>query len=281
MGDASGRGRGAAERRALVAILWLALGACDSEGYDVVVRVEGLDLFARGDLYVVPHCRGIPVLGQAPASYRRRTELSLQGSAPIGGLTPGAYGLYARLSTHDCRVFAAGCRDIRVEAGGSGTLIVEARAIVPIPCPAGAQCSDGICEPRDDGPDASVDAAPEGGMDDPDAGACTPSSVEEEACGACGTRTRWCTADGSWEDWGACEGAGDCTPGQAREGNCDPCSHEVCTDACGWACALRDGNACEWLEGVNWVCCGPDAWVFCLPECQWNDECSTCDGCGC
>lgn len=88
------------------------------------------------------------------------------------------------------------------------------------------------------------------GSDAPDydaSGPCTPNEVQEQPCGACGTRARLCDANGTWLDWGACTGeVGECTPGTQTTEVCGKCG--TITYYCSAACVYLPGP-CE-NEGI-------------------------------
>ena len=71
-------------------------------------------------------------------------------------------------------------------------------------CGVGEQtCSEGVwgdCVPQDD--------------------CCEPGDGQEEACGACGSRSRECPETGFWEDWSECQGQGLCEAGAEETLTC-------------------------------------------------------------
>src|SRR5690606_29309840 len=83
--------------------------------------------------------------------------------------------------------------------------------------------------------DAATDATtpPDAGLPEP----CeTPSTVEDVACGDCGTTQRFCTSERVWA-YGPCTDEGECAPGAERsDGACGSCGvqPERCSDACAW-----------------------------------------------
>ncbi|MCB9613770.1 MAG: hypothetical protein H6722_15105 [Sandaracinus sp.] len=91
--------------------------------------------------------------------------------------------------------------------------------------------------------DATVPPDEDAGARDRDAGTpvdepCeSPGAVEEVACGRCGARDRFCTADRVWA-YGPCENeiVDGCTPGEAMHRECGMCGSAtaVCTNACTW-----------------------------------------------
>jgi hypothetical protein len=118
-------------------------------------------------------------------------------------------------------------------------------------------------------------------------GACSPGErqTREQGCGNCGQQSseRVCGGDctwGGWSSWGTCGGTGPCAPG-AREDTVR-CFERVCQATCQWGgdqLKLNgSGRECEWREGRNWQCCGPQSWQFCLPPgsdnvCMWSTAC--------
>jgi hypothetical protein len=83
-------------------------------------------------------------------------------------------------------------------------------------CEGGTACVDGRCGE----PPSPTD--------------CTPGQMEERACGRCGTETRVCGADGTWEAFGGCTGEGECTPGEYE-------GLSLCNAECRWG----DFNSCS------------------------------------
>jgi hypothetical protein len=93
---------------------------------------------------------------------------------------------------------------------------------------------------------SGVDAA----SDAPDydaSGPCTPNTIQEQACGACGKRARLCDTNGTWLDWSACAGeVGECAPGTQTTQSCGKCG--TITMFCSSACIYLPGP-CE-NEGI-------------------------------
>ncbi|UJR81563.1 hypothetical protein [Sandaracinus amylolyticus] len=77
-------------------------------------------------------------------------------------------------------------------------------------------------------------------------GCTTPGTIEQVACGMCGTRERFCTAERVWE-YGACEDEGVCMPGTTGPVACGNCGTRTarCTASCQW-----DGSGTCAGEGV-------------------------------
>jgi hypothetical protein len=117
-------------------------------------------------------------------------------------------------------------------------------------------------------------------------GACTPPDTETEACGKCGTRTRTCSAFGSFGPWSSCRGEGVCTPGDTDMTGCFGLGTRTCSATCTWGtCSGTTGKACadgtdgqtftdmhgckgkvKWpsratLCGVGFHVCSADEWV--------------------
>ncbi|MEZ4376271.1 MAG: hypothetical protein R3B07_36035 [Polyangiaceae bacterium] len=103
---------------------------------------------------------------------------------------------------------------------------------------------------------------------------CQPGVQETEDCGNCGSRTRTCQQDCTWDTWSGCGNEGPCAPGTTQAGGCDGCSQQVCQNDCSWGgCELKAGNECDWNMGHHWRCCGVDSWQFCLSSCKWSTAC--------
>ena len=134
--------------RALV-LVGVLLGACQDGEYDVVARVTDPDRAARVEVSIVAACRPSEEAGQDPEEPIRTVEAAGADPEPLGSLPPGRYGLYARAWDMDCALWAIGCAQIVVEAGGAGTLQVALHPIVPRGCTAGTRCESQRCVPLD------------------------------------------------------------------------------------------------------------------------------------
>jgi hypothetical protein len=142
---------------------------------------------------------------------------------------------------------------------------------------------------------------------------CTGQScgddVATRACGNCGTQARACD-NGTWSEWGACSGAGECAPSdvqacgaegsQACGGNCafGECTNQVCpganSDACERcgsrtrSCDPATGNWSDWSACTGQGACEPNATErcgnggtrVCGGDCRWDTQCTgqSCDG---
>ncbi len=94
--------------------------------------------------------------------------------------------------------------------------------------------------------------------------ACRPGDSQTQSCGNCGTQTRGCGADGSWQSFGACSSQGECAPGQEDSQACGTCGTQArtCTASCQWssygACAgpdpVIDGGSAACDTGQKGVC---------------------------
>jgi len=84
-------------------------------------------------------------------------------------------------------------------------------------------------------------------------GACAAGSAQVEACqaevGPCRQHARVCSDSCAWLDWGACDGAEECTPGDQETTGCGACGTKArtCSPGCLWsgfsACAeVRDAD---------------------------------------
>lgn len=124
--------------------------ACEGEGYDVVVRFapESLADEASGvEVAVVASCEEAPSDGTRPADVIRRVVVDRSGSAEaLGRLAAGSYGIHALArSGETCEVVAVGCTDVRLEAGGHGTLEVVLGPVAGPGCGPGLECEGGAC----------------------------------------------------------------------------------------------------------------------------------------
>ena len=90
--------------------------------------------------------------------------------------------------------------------------------------------------------DAPKEASADAGETGSDAStSCKTGSVQEEACGKCGTRSRLCDAS-KWLEWSGCFGeTGTCVPGDKRSVACGRCGtrSQTCNATCSW-----DSDAC-------------------------------------
>lgn len=105
----------------------------------------------------------------------------------------------------------------------------------------------------DAGSDSSTGGAggaTDAGSDAPDydaSGPCTPNTIQEKPCGACGTSARLCDTTGTWLEWSACSGeTGECTPGTQTTEACGKCG--TITYFCSASCVYLPGP-CE-NEGI-------------------------------
>ncbi len=92
---------------------------------------------------------------------------------------------------------------------------------------------------------------------------CEPGASQEEACGACGSRSRMCPEDGFWGDWSECQGQGLCEAGTEETLACGAkCGQQIriCTEECVWS---------DWSE------CSSDG--MCIPG---DTEEMACGNCG-
>jgi len=113
---------------------------------------------------------------------------------------------------------------------------------------------------------------------------CIVGTVEKEACGYCGTRSRTCTASCEWSDWSDCQAEGVCFPGSEEFEACGLCGtkNRLCNPACQWnPWSLCTGEGvCSPGTQKSKACgnCGSQT-ATCTPLCQWEDW-STCTGQG-
>lgn len=166
-------------RWAVLSIAAIALGACDDGGYAVVVHVPGdAARAARVEVSLLRTCGGLD-LGEPSDDPIVQVQVKGDRSAALGAVAPGAYGLHARAWDASCRLYAAGCDAVRLEAGGEDTIDVFLGVIDEVSCAPGLRCDEGECtdDPSRDGglPDAGLDGAPDGGVD---AGACSEEGLQ-------------------------------------------------------------------------------------------------------
>ena len=170
-------------------------------------------------------------------------------------------------------------------------------------CPRGALCVNNLCEGLDAALRIDAGACQSDGQCPPgsvcvnercevraDGGACecTPGSTETErqACGSCGSQERARTCEGScrwgaWSEYGECEAAPLCTPGQSETVACGNCGTQVrtCTDECDWgeptACTGEGTCAPGAAEVTGCGRCGTRT-TTCTESCVWGspDACS-------
>ncbi|MBI2896067.1 MAG: hypothetical protein HYY06_21085 [Deltaproteobacteria bacterium] len=168
--------------REATAAMGLLVAACDAGNYEVRIHVPGgPDRAVEVEVSLVRSCGEVVVIGEAPASSLRTVVVVADRSGPLGPIEEGPYGLYGRAWDGTCRLYAAGCSQIRVEGGGSGDLDVYlAELSPPRGCDEGETCRSGRCV----GPDAGleVDAGSEAGIDaGADAGSEPDASVDAGA----------------------------------------------------------------------------------------------------
>lgn len=206
--------------RALASLVVLV--GCSDGTYDVRVRFDPESLATDAvvvELAVVERCADQDDRGGTPVGPVLRSVVVRRGETPVplGGLAPGSYGLYGRARSLDCVVVAAGCADVTVEGGGSGTLEVTLTGVDGGGCPPAARCATGQCigpdAGRDGGIDGGVDAGFDAGPDVPctDGEACTRAGASgmcygESCCTGCWTGTE-CVAGTSAEACGTAGGA--------------------------------------------------------------------------
>ncbi len=231
-----------------------ASSACQDEGYRVVVQAPNDTRIARAEVSVLDSCADLSILGEAPRVALARAEISGGRSEPIGAVPEGVYGLYARAWDQACRLVFAGCREVSLEGGGRGTLVVELEPVEAPPC-AGA-CVEGLCA-GEGGDDGGVDRD---GGGDPDAGAADAGpSCDDPPTVVGGVETGgWAVAvavDGStavvtnWELGVAIVDVSEpATP--AVVGSVDTEAWAYCAELTGTVAYVCDDNAGLWLIDV-------------------------------
>jgi hypothetical protein len=120
--------------------------ACDEAGYGVLVHVPGGSSRAsRVEVALLHSCSELAEPGEAPLTPLRLVAVTADDADPIGAVEPGDYGLAGRAWDAACILYAAGCRDIVLRAGGHGTIEIFLEEIAPRPCSQGESCVDGAC----------------------------------------------------------------------------------------------------------------------------------------
>ncbi len=242
-------------RCALGAAWWLgALGVvstgCSKGGYTVVVRFEPVSLASSVEDVEVSlgaACAMQGRAGESPVGAVQTVEVRRgAGSAPLGDVAPGAYGLYGRGRAAACGVVAAGCTDVTLEAGGEGELVVTLTAVSGPGCPIGTTCMTGRCVGPDAGMDASRPDAGDAGRPDAASDAAVDSGASC-ACAPCET----CNASGACVpalDGVACAGgvchASACCTGCWDGTSCQTGDTDLVCGGAGEACSACDVTAC-------------------------------------
>ena len=237
--------------------LLVVVTACSGGEYSVVVRFDPpslADETRRVEVSLVRDCASQSDTGEPAVSALSTLELRRDSTrGTLAPVEPGSYGLYARAWSADCRVIAAGCDTVELEAGGSGELIVTVRPVGGPGCGTGLTCDDGSCVGPDAGRDAAVDASRDAG----------PACV----CAACAV----CRSDGTCapdhDSCGPgtyCDPTAGCVPGTECAGDgseCpddgDVCTTERCDTTRDPPLCVRDptpdGSACT-TAGVSGQC---------------------------
>lgn len=171
------------------------------------------------------------------------------------------------------------------DSGGDETnpdVAVDANDTAPKTDATDASEASEVADDATDATDVSTethDASHDGDADSGD-GACKPGSIESEACGKCGMRSRLCAEDGGgWLPWGDCAAeTGECTPKDARTIPCGRCGTraQTCDDTCTWISAVCTGEgACDAgdTEIQYDVCTDPTQVKVrtCSATCTWSD----------
>jgi len=222
-------------RLALAAVIALGAGCADDGEYRVVVRVPGGPSRAvRVDVWLIRSCDEVTVGDVPGSSLRSLTIVDGASTEPIGAVDQDLYGLYGRAWEDGCTLFAAGCAEVAVRAGGDGELVVALDELSPTRgCDAEEECIGGRCRPRGGDGDADADADCE-----PGGAQC---SQHADCCSA-GCVFGFCTDFGCADLGDACDLDIDCCTGRcSRAGDCiDECLPECAS------CAL-DEECCSGL----------------------------------
>jgi hypothetical protein len=149
---------------------------------------------------------------------------------------------------------------------------------------------DGGKPPNDASKDSAVDAGPPPPV--PGTACTTVDEVRKKACGACGTQSTLCLANGAtggkWTDYSPCENelAGGCVPGTVVDEACGNCGTQkkTCTQYCAFsatACTGQPTAACVpgAVDLSNAGC--PSGDVFrhrsCQSTCTYENFSMSCD----
>lgn len=147
----------AAERRGLLLVSTLLAVGCAGGEYSVEVRLPAgaLERARAIELALLPGSCAGQSLGAPPEDAAQRVSLRREGER--GAFTPasaGAYGVYALARDAACAPVAAGCTEVDLVPGGSGSIVVALEAVSGGACSA---CDDGVCG------QFAMDAGPDGG----------------------------------------------------------------------------------------------------------------------
>jgi hypothetical protein len=154
----------------------------------------------------------------------------------------------------------------------------------------GSSGDGGTKPPKDAGKDAPVDAGPPPPA--PGTACTTIDEVKKKACGACGTQSTVCLADGAsggkWTEYSPCENelVGGCIPGTVVDEACGNCGtmKKTCTQYCAFsatACNGQPASSCVpgGVDLSNAGCPTPD--VFrrrsCSSTCAYDNFSMACD----
>jgi hypothetical protein len=275
------RAQGAALAGALAALL----GAAGCQGtYTVTVAFDDDALRSRAsgvEVSFVGSCEGLPGDGEAPVDPSVLVEFAAgERSAELGEIAPGPHGVYARVRDDGCTVYAAGCAEVVLEAGGSGELVVHVGPVDGPACEPAERCAEGLCV--DGGPDGDADVDTDADADADveclDADGCDDDNpCTDDVCAGSGCQhvnvapgtscegTLFCRVGETCDDAGRCDAttgtptscadAFDCTTDTCSE-ETDSCAsapdHARCTEAPRLFCAPTspdaDARGCVDLE---------------------------------
>jgi hypothetical protein len=219
--------------------LLLTVLACSDAAYDLVIDVRGLpESSSPSHIEVVlgVECReqvpGGPFVGVERAL---RLERSSSARGVFGSVPSGDFGLAAR-GLRDCSTVAYACRDVTLQADGSGRLELALTPFLGLGC--AGTCADGWCEaadasaPKDADPPAVRDARPREEGCEPGS-PCVTDAVDGTCYRSTGGDGICCT--GCWDGV-------ECRPGSSREA-CG--SHgSVCEACAGDRICGADGQCC-------------------------------------
>lgn len=76
-------------------------------------------------------------------------------------------------------------------------------------------------------------------------GECAPGATRTRECGLCGSRVERCTSACAWDTSEACEGEGECSPGESRRVSDGCVPDQTRLETCDSACTYQPQGACE------------------------------------
>ena len=104
---------------------------------------------------------------------------------------------------------------------------------------------------------------------------CVAGSIEDTACGNCGTQSRTCDSNGRWGPFGTCGSEGECAPGSEVTDSCGMCGQRqtVCNDACTFVAGMCEREGVCTPDSIETESCtdGGERSRQCDNLCAWGD----------